>query len=181
MKLSTWHHPTISYPPIKMNNSSITSWESPYIITMITIPTWPLQAGYRYRRTHVLVVFHVDAEMTLQNCKTGERCVLTGSCQQGYLGWIKRDGKCIHCLSTCSNWTSSKADRNRYGALGVSQRSSSFMFITSSQVRLWYEEPTNKLYVTALQAEHLPPRENGATRNPYIRMYLLPGERLKWP
>ena len=30
--------------------------------------------------------------------------------------------------------------------------------------------------MTALQAEHLPPRENGVTRNPYIRMYLLPGK-----
>uniref|UniRef100_F6U959 Zinc finger protein n=1 Tax=Ciona intestinalis TaxID=7719 RepID=F6U959_CIOIN len=42
------------------------------------------------------------------------------------------------------------------------------------QVRLWFDNSTQQLYVTVLQAIDLLPREGGMLRNPYIKMYLLP-------
>nr|CAB3265585.1 ZF(Rab)-2 zinc finger protein [Phallusia mammillata] len=42
------------------------------------------------------------------------------------------------------------------------------------EVRLWYDEATQQLYVTTLQAVELPSRPGGLTRNPYVKMYLLP-------
>ncbi|XP_070370678.1 regulating synaptic membrane exocytosis protein 1 isoform X17 [Equus asinus] len=41
-------------------------------------------------------------------------------------------------------------------------------------VKLWYDKVGHQLIVNVLQATDLPPRVDGRTRNPYVKMYFLP-------
>nr|XP_039257087.1 regulating synaptic membrane exocytosis protein 2-like isoform X3 [Styela clava] len=42
------------------------------------------------------------------------------------------------------------------------------------QIKIWYDEKSQQLYVTAIRAVDLLAREGGLPRNPYLKMYLLP-------
>lgn len=46
------------------------------------------------------------------------------------------------------------------------------------QVKICYDPNSSQLSVTAMQAINLPMRERGLHRNPYVKMYLLPGKVL---
>ena len=46
-----------------------------------------------------------------------------------------------------------------------------------SQVKLWYDTATQQLSVTVVGGFDLPPRPNGALRNPYAKLFLLPDKR----
>lgn len=45
------------------------------------------------------------------------------------------------------------------------------------QVKLWYDTATQQLSVTVVGGFDLPPRPNGALRNPYAKLFLLPDKR----
>ena len=44
-----------------------------------------------------------------------------------------------------------------------------------SQVRILFDQSSQQLYVTVMQAVELPSRPGGLMRSPYVKMYLLPG------
>lgn len=45
------------------------------------------------------------------------------------------------------------------------------------QVKLWYDGANQQLSVTVVGGFDLPPRPNGALRNPYAKLFLLPDKR----
>lgn len=45
------------------------------------------------------------------------------------------------------------------------------------QVKLWYDTANQQLSVTVVGGFDLPPRPNGALRNPYAKLFLLPDKR----
>ena len=47
----------------------------------------------------------------------------------------------------------------------------------SLQLKMYYDGPSYQLIVTIMSASNLPPRDNGQTRNPYCKLYLLPDRR----
>ena len=47
------------------------------------------------------------------------------------------------------------------------------------QVKLWYDSSAQQLSATIVCGYDLPPRPNGAPRNPYAKLFLLPDKRLK--
>ena len=47
------------------------------------------------------------------------------------------------------------------------------------QVKLWYDAPSQQLSATIVGGFDLPPRPNGALRNPYAKLFLLPDKRLR--
>ncbi|XP_077990768.1 regulating synaptic membrane exocytosis protein 2-like [Glandiceps talaboti] len=42
------------------------------------------------------------------------------------------------------------------------------------QIKMWYDNTSQRLVVTILSAEHLPHKEMAEKRNPYVKLYILP-------
>lgn len=51
------------------------------------------------------------------------------------------------------------------------------VYISIVKVKLWYDASTQQLSATIVGGFDLPPRPNGALRNPYAKLFLLPDKR----